>query len=286
MAIRIKHRAGPVPAGCRVRLRPRPACACERQARGGRLEVRPDDFQGSSMGSRFYPLLSMLSRVHGAQDLGNGNALKEGTLGKLSSLQVHHIFPKALLYKHGYNRAEVNAVAYFCFLTQDTNLRISAKRPEDCLPVITQKVPGALESQWIPADPELWRIDAYRSFLAARRQLLAEASNMFLTKLLKGPSPVGLAAPAHATVLRSTAAPVTAAATDEDVPGLAQLLEDLRQQGFAEPELDSEVTNLAPRGPRPRGHRVLAPGPAGGSGRPRGPGPGNHPGRAGCPGGK
>ncbi|MGX4688835.1 GmrSD restriction endonuclease domain-containing protein [Streptomyces sp. JNUCC 63] len=215
-----------------------------RQARGGRLEVRPDDFQGSSMGSRFYPLLYMLSRVHGAQDLGSGVPLKDGMLGKLSSLQVHHIFPKTLLYKHGYSRAEVNAVANFCFLTQDTNLQISAKRPEDYLPEIAQKVPGALESQWIPTDPELWRIDAYRSFLAARRELLAEASNRFLTKLLEGPSPVGLAAPAHATVLRSAAAPAPAAATDEDMPGLAQLLEDLRRRGFAEPELDSEVTNL------------------------------------------
>ncbi|MEU9568782.1 hypothetical protein AB0D62_02610 [Streptomyces massasporeus] len=33
------------------------------------------------------------------------------------------------------------------------------------------------------------------------------------------------------------------------MPGLAQLLTDLRRQGFAEPELDSEVTNLVPGSP-------------------------------------
>src|SRR5207245_1955794 len=60
----------------------------------GQLAVRPDDFVGSSMGSRFYPLLYMLTRVHGAQDFVSGVPLRENMLGRLSSLQVHHIFPK------------------------------------------------------------------------------------------------------------------------------------------------------------------------------------------------
>ncbi|MFJ5154877.1 hypothetical protein ACIQCF_25475 [Streptomyces sp. NPDC088353] len=68
-----------------------------RRNRRGQLEVRPDDFIGSSMGSRFYPLLYMLTRVYGAQDFGSGVPLRDGLLGRLSSLQVHHIFPKARL---------------------------------------------------------------------------------------------------------------------------------------------------------------------------------------------
>ncbi|MFR9788538.1 DUF262 domain-containing protein [Streptomyces sp. MB22_4] len=211
-----------------------------RQSRGGRLEVRPDDFQGTSMGSRFYPLLYMLSRVHGAQDLASGIPLKDGMLGKLSSLQVHHIFPKAQLYKNGYSRAEVNAVANFCFLTQDTNLQISAKRPEDYLPEIARRVPGALKSQWIPTAPALWSIDAYRSFLAARRELLADAANSFLDRLLEGPSPIALTAvPAGALPRQAVRAPEQA--PDEDMPGLFDLLTSLREQGFASPELDAEV---------------------------------------------
>ncbi|MFK4146876.1 DUF262 domain-containing protein [Streptomyces sp. NPDC004065] len=213
-----------------------------RQGRGGRLEIRPDDFQGTSMGSRFYPLLYMLSRVHGAQDLASGVPLKDGMLGKLSSLQVHHIFPKAQLYKHGYSRAEVNAVANFCFLTQDTNLQISAKRPEDYLPEIVRRVPGALESQWIPTDPALWSIDAYREFLAARRELLADAANDFLIRLLEGPSPVGLS-PLPAGALPRQVAPMSDRTPDEDMPGLSDLLTALREGGFAAPELDAEVTD-------------------------------------------
>ncbi|MBJ6640367.1 DUF262 domain-containing protein [Streptomyces sp. DHE7-1] len=215
-----------------------------RQSRGGRLEIRSEDFQGTSMGSRFYPLLYMLSRVHGAQDLSSGVPLKDGMLGKLSSLQVHHIFPKAQLYRHGYSRAEVNAVANFCFLTQDTNLHISAKRPEDYLAEITQSVPGALESQWIPTDPDLWSLDAYRSFLSARRELLAEASNNFLTKLFQGPSPVALTPKVGtATLPRRQSVPMPERVPEEDMPGLYGLLDALKKQGFASPELDSEVTD-------------------------------------------
>lgn len=55
--------------------------------------------------------------------------LKHGILGKMSSLEVHHIFPRKLLYQAGYRRPEVNAVANFCFLTRDTNLKISARPP-------------------------------------------------------------------------------------------------------------------------------------------------------------
>ena len=93
------------------------------------LSIRPEDFAVSSLGARFYPLLYMLTRVGSARDWGNGNPLYAHLLGKQNALQVHHIFPKALLYKHGYSKFDVNAIANFCFLTQETNLDIGAKEP-------------------------------------------------------------------------------------------------------------------------------------------------------------
>jgi hypothetical protein len=38
-------------------------------------------------------------------------------------------------------------------------------------------------------DPELWQIEAYDHFLAARRELLADAANSFLTGLAGGTAP-------------------------------------------------------------------------------------------------
>jgi hypothetical protein len=110
-------------------------------------------------------------------------------LGSLNSLQLHHIFPKALLYRHGYARSEVNALANFAFLTQETNLEISDRAPVDYLPGYASKHPGALESSWIPMDHDLWQIERYLDFLEARRELLAKAANEFLDSLVVGAVP-------------------------------------------------------------------------------------------------
>ena len=155
----------------------------------GTLEIRAQDFESWSVGSRFYPLLYLLTRVYQAQDWGNGQPLSANILGKNNALQVHHIFPKSLLYAAGYGRAEVNAVANFCFLTADTNLDISNKNPAVYLDDIRQHYLGALESQWMPMDPALWQIDRYRDFLVARRDILAHAANTFLNSLLHGSMP-------------------------------------------------------------------------------------------------
>src|SRR6185437_3588040 len=153
------------------------------------LTVDAQDFEGFSQGTRFYPMLYLLTRVQGARDFGSGLPLHSHLLGHLASLQIHHIFPKAVLYAAGYGRSQVNAIANFCFLTQDTNLAIGKRKPEDYFAAVEAKNPGALASQWIPQDPELWRIDRYPDFLAARRELLAGAANGLLDQLRAGRSP-------------------------------------------------------------------------------------------------
>lgn len=151
----------------------------------GDLVVRPENFAGWGRGARFYPFMYLLTRVGRAQDWGTGLPLREGMLGKLSSLQVHHIFPKSVLYDHGYTMSEVNALANFCFLTQDTNLVISNTHPKTYFRHIMEAYPGALESQWIPMDPDLWKVENYPYFLEARQELLAQAANDFLSSLLQ-----------------------------------------------------------------------------------------------------
>jgi len=150
------------------------------------LYIRPEDFAVSNLGARFYPLLYMLTRVEGARDWGDGLALSAHMLGKQNALQVHHIFPKALLYKYGYLQNDVNSIANYCFLTQGTNLDISAKEPVVYFKGVEENYPGALASQWIPMDSNLWILKRYKDFLVERRKLLADAANTFLDTLLMG----------------------------------------------------------------------------------------------------
>ena len=131
----------------------------------------------------------MMTRVCHAKDWGTGDELTNHLLGHLASLQVHHIFPKALLYKHGYKRREVNAIANFTFLTQETNLEVSDRDPAIYIPVYEARNPDTVASHWIPMEPELWKVENYEDFLDARRRLLADTANAFLDKLFAGAVP-------------------------------------------------------------------------------------------------
>ncbi len=152
----------------------------------GGLRVESGHFTGWSLGARFYPVLYLLTRMGESRDWGSGLPLKANLLGKMNKLEVHHIFPKAQLYKRNYRRAEVNALANFCFLTKDTNLQISDKLPQDYFPKIEEAHPGALASQWIPTDPALWKVENFRDFLEARKTLLAAEVNRRMEELLHG----------------------------------------------------------------------------------------------------
>ncbi len=152
----------------------------------GGLRAEPGHFTGWSLGARFYPVLYMMTRMGGSRDWGTGLPLKANLLGKMSRLEVHHIFPKAQLYKKNFNRPEVNALSNFCFLTKDTNLTISDRLPEAYFPEIASAHPGALESQWVPMDETLWKIGNYQDFMEARKHLLAAELNRQMEQLLHG----------------------------------------------------------------------------------------------------
>lgn len=206
------------------------------RVRGGRLAVGPDDFSGSTRGSRFYPLLYLLTRVDGARDFGSGLELRAELLGKLTSLQVHHIFPKALLRKHGFDRNEINAIANFCFLTQDTNIKIGMRDPAEYLPEVQAKHPGILESQWIPTDPELWRVERYADFLAARRELLAASAQSFLESLRNPEAP-------HDDMVLERLLVADEVVDDPRGEQVRALVAELEARGFSAPVIDTEIAD-------------------------------------------
>lgn len=198
----------------------------------GDLTVREADFGGNTIGARFYPMLYMLTRTQGAKDFTTGITLSAHMLGRNSSLQVHHIFPKARLYEAGYSKEEVNAVANYCFLTQDANLDITDRDPAEYFRAVQRDFPGVLGSQWVPMDPDLWSIDRYRDFLAARRQLLAGAMNKVLDELWHGSSSANL---------ERTMPPLEVSTAE--TRGVNHLVKDLADMGLTPGETDVEVRN-------------------------------------------
>lgn len=189
------------------------------------LRLRPDDFWGWSTGARFYPLMYLLARMGHARDWGSGVELNSHLLGKNSSLDVHHIFPRKVLYDAGYNKSMVNQLANYAFLTKETNLEISDKFPSDYLPSYVAANPGAVESHTVPTDnPSLWELGSYEAFLARRRELLAEKANAILSALYEGKDLGELpAAPKQ---------PGSASVFDHDDEALSGLSDWLAEKGY------------------------------------------------------
>lgn len=192
----------------------------------GGLRAEPGHFTGWSLGARFYPVLYLLTRMGESRDWGTGIPLKSSLLGKMSRLEVHHIFPKAQLYKRKFKRPEVNALANFCFLTKDTNLNISDRLPEEYFPEIERAHPGALASQWIPADPTLWKTENFRAFLEARKVLLAAELNKRMEELLHGDTK-WLAGPTAAVpVVTAATGGITSEEEEEQLEAINNWMED------------------------------------------------------------
>ncbi len=213
-----------------------------RQVRGD-LRLQPNDFWGWSRGTRFYPLLYMLTRVCHSRDWETGLQLSQSLLGHMNRLELHHIFPRRRLYAAGHTRPEVNALANFTFLTKDTNLLVRDRQPAEYLEEFAAKHPGAVESHWIPMDRQLWKVENYPHFLAARRELLAEAANAFLDSLLGGEVPE---APVVAPIVEREAPVVIGGVEGEDEERVLQECNQwVVEQGLPGGEYMYELTDPA-----------------------------------------
>ncbi len=211
----------------------------------GSFRVEPAHFRSWGRGARFYPVLYALTRVGDARDWGTGLALKRSLLGRMNTLEVHHIFPKGLLYRRDFQRSQVNAIANFCFLTKDTNLRIRDRPPSEYLPEIEERHPGALASQWIPMEEDLWQKENYLRFLEERQRLLAQAANSLLGELLHDGATeheVEMAPPVEVSVPQP--GPVPGGIEDaEEEAILMDLNEWVRGNGLPEGKLGFELSH-------------------------------------------
>jgi hypothetical protein len=210
----------------------------------GSVRVLPDHFSGWSLGARFYPVLYMLTRIHGARDWETGIELKKNMLGKINALEVHHVFPKSRLYAkpYRYARSQVNAVANFCFLTKGANLALGDEPPEAYFPRAEKSHPGSLASQWIPMDERLWKIENYLEFLDARKSLLAQATNSLLAELYHGQLPER--GGAQVTTVAASAIPGSIADAEEEGI-LSETNAWVRSQGLPAGTMSYEMVDAA-----------------------------------------
>lgn len=147
----------------------------------GRLHIEAGDLASRGVNSPLFSLAYLALKDSGAKDWYSGLGLSLTHQGKLHFIQWHHIIPKSLLKKHGYETGEINEIANMAFITGQTNRRISNKEATEYLVDIVKKQgKSALQSQCVPIDAGLWSTENYRQFLKNRREALAKRMNDFI----------------------------------------------------------------------------------------------------------
>lgn len=147
----------------------------------GDYKVRPTDLQNRSSRSSYFKTMFLAFRAAKAKDWQDQLIISLTHVGSKHAPQLHHIFPRAVLKNYGHTTSQINDICNLAFINGRTNRRISKKAPAEYLPeIVSGAGKDALRKQCIPDDPDLWRLEAYDDFLAARRTLVAQRLNKFL----------------------------------------------------------------------------------------------------------
>jgi hypothetical protein len=138
------------------------------------MKAIPEDFAGSLTDKGALLGVYIACHQRGAKDLFSGARIL-----LQSNIDRHHILPRAQFPEA--QQREADTVANISFVTSPANKSVNMSGPEVYLGKLNKAV---LQSQCIPADEDLWRVDRAEDFWAARRELLAESFNEFLASCL------------------------------------------------------------------------------------------------------
>ena len=112
---------------------------------------------------------------------------------------VHHLFPKAYLQKHGYVQAQYNQIANYVIAQSEINIAISSREPVVYMQIVREQVGGGpkrlggitdldqlvenLRQNCVPESIFCATHDDYPSFLEERRHLMADKIRRYFESL-------------------------------------------------------------------------------------------------------
>jgi hypothetical protein len=156
----------------------------------GDPEIVKTNVNSRGVNHPLYNMMNIVIRSKEGVDWAKGISLAK-PYGKQYQVERHHIFPRSILEKNGYDTRNlfhnrlVHEIANRVPLTKKGNREIFDKKPIKYLPIVEKKFPGVLNKFFIPENKELWKLENYKAFLEKRRELIAEGINSFMKSLLK-----------------------------------------------------------------------------------------------------
>ena len=145
------------------------------------LEITPEMIEGKYQRHPFLSLIFVVFRHRRATDWFTGTVLSATNVGPDHQLELHHIFPRAMLKEADnlhFEAHEIDDLANIAFLSQKANRSILKSPPNEYLPHIERE---RLQAQLVPED--MWHIEEYRDFIVRRRSLLTDAINDYLREI-------------------------------------------------------------------------------------------------------
>lgn len=152
------------------------------------LTITDGEFAGRDIRHPLFSLMRWYFKSKDAVCLTSGVSIRQN-MGKKYALEKDHIFPYAALKANGYdinNRfkyALAQEVTNRAILASVENRGKSDQAAKKYLQKASENFPSALAKQCIPENPALWEMEAFESFLAARRTILANELNEFLSNI-------------------------------------------------------------------------------------------------------
>lgn len=153
------------------------------------LEIKPSEFVGRDIRHPLFSLMRWYFKSRGAVCLGTGLQLRRN-MGKKYQLEKDHIFAYSVLRDSEYydmndrfDYALAQEITNRAILTSRENRGKSAQFADVYLSQVKEHFPNSLKLQCIPEDENLWKLENYKEFLQARRELLAEKLNYFLNNI-------------------------------------------------------------------------------------------------------
>jgi len=152
------------------------------------LVITPAEFEGVGIQHPLWGLMKFYFKSKNAICLTTGIHIRKN-MGQKYDLEWDHIFPYSVLRDNGYNVNNrikyqyAQEITNRAVLTSAANRTKSAQYADGYLAEVKKKFPNGLALQSIPSDDNLWKLENFEQFLAARRKMLADELNEFLQNI-------------------------------------------------------------------------------------------------------
>ncbi len=163
------------------------------------LEIKTSEFVGRDIRHPLFSLMRWYFKSQGAVCFGTGLQIRRN-MGSKYELERDHIFAYSVLRDSDhfdmddrFDYALAQEITNRAILTNEENQTKSSKYADIYLANVKENYPNALKLQCIPEDPNLWKIENYRQFIQARRELLTNKLNEFLNNISITPEKISTA---------------------------------------------------------------------------------------------